>query len=80
MKIGQAVKEHILQLCSERKITVNRLAILSGLTQSTLNNIISGRNNSVTAATIQKICDGLGITHREFYNDPLFDYIEQELR
>ena len=42
MKIGQAVKERILQLCSERKITVNRLAILSGLTQSTLNNIISG--------------------------------------
>ena len=80
MTIGEATVKHIYNLCREQGITINRLAYRSGITQSTLNNIISGRNNSVTAATIQKICDGLGITHREFYNDPLFDYIEQELR
>lgn len=53
MDIGTAVKERILELCSERYITVNKLATISGVTQSTLNNIISGRNNSTTVSTIK---------------------------
>lgn len=70
----------ILNLCASRKITVNRLATLSGVTQSTLNNIISGRNNSATVATIKKLCDGLEITLPEFFNSPEFDDLEQEIK
>ena len=29
---------------------------------------------------LQKLCDGLGITLREFFNDDLFDNIEQEIK
>ena len=43
------------------KISVNRLATISGVTQSTLNNIVGGRNHSVTVSTIKKLCDGLDI-------------------
>ena len=32
-----AVRARILELCAQRGITVNRLATLSGVTQSTLN-------------------------------------------
>lgn len=53
MNIGDAVKERILELCSERNITVNRLGTMSGVTQSTINNIVSGRNNSTTISTIK---------------------------
>lgn len=42
MNIGEAVKERILDLCSERNITINKLGTISGVTQSTINNIISG--------------------------------------
>ena len=45
------VRARILELCAQREITVNRLATLSGVTQSTLNNIVSGRNNSTTVST-----------------------------
>lgn len=62
MAIGAAVRERILELCQERHITVNRLANISGITQSTINNIVSGRNNSATVATIKKIWDGLNIS------------------
>ena len=31
------------------------------VTQSTLNKIVSGRNNSTTVSTVKKLCDGLGI-------------------
>ena len=75
-----AVRARILDLFAQRKITVNRLATLSGVTQSTLNNIVSGRNNSVTVSTIKKLCDGLDISLREFFNVPAFDDLEQEIK
>ena len=75
-----AVRARILNLCAQRKITVNRLATISGVTQSTLNNIVGGRNHSVTVSTIKKLCDGLDISLREFFNVPAFDELEQEIR
>ena len=67
MNVGQAVRERIAELCEEKHITINKLANISGITQSTLNNIMSGRNNSTTISTIQKICDGLEITVTDFF-------------
>jgi transcriptional regulator with XRE-family HTH domain len=80
MTIGEACRQRIRQLCEERNITLNKLAILSGITQSTLNNIVGGRNHSVTVSTLQKICDGLEITIRDFFGTPLFSDLEQEIQ
>lgn len=80
MTIGNAVRKRILDLCHQRGITVNKLASISGLTQSTVNNIVSGRNRSATISTIKKLCDGLDITIQEFFDDPLFSELEQELK
>ena len=80
MIVGEAVRKRILELCDQRKITVNKLCTISGITQSTVNNIISGRNNSVTVSTIKKLCDGLGISIQEFFDSELFDELEPELK
>ena len=80
MLIQQAIQERIIQLCKESGITINRLATISGITQSTLQNITSGRNNSITLSTLKKICDGLDISIKEFFNSPLFDNLEQEIQ
>lgn len=80
MNIGEATKLRIIELCNEHDITVNKMAIISGITQSTLNNIVGGRNNSTTVSTVKKICDGLDITIREFFNSSLFDDLEQEIK
>ena len=80
MNIGTAVKLRILELCKEKNITVNKLATICGITQSTLNNIVGGRNNSATISTIKKICDGLSIHVREFFASSLFDNLEQEIK
>uniref|UniRef100_UPI0040282E6A helix-turn-helix domain-containing protein n=1 Tax=Eubacterium sp. TaxID=142586 RepID=UPI0040282E6A len=80
MNIGEAVKERILQLCVERNITINKLGTISGVTQSTINNIVSGRNNSTTIATIKKLCDGLDITILEFFSSDVFNNLEQEIK
>ena len=80
MNIGEAVKLRILELCAEHKITVNKLSTLCGITQSTLNNIVSGRNNSTPVSTVKKICDGLEITILDFFTSPLFENLEQEIK
>lgn len=80
MSIGVAVKERILELCKERGITINKLGTISGVTQSTINNIVSGRNNSTTIATIKKLCDGLDISVVEFFHSDIFGNLEQEIK
>lgn len=80
MQIGEAVKLRIVELCAKRNMTINKLATISGVTQSTLNNIISGRNNSTTVSTIKKLCDGLDISIIDFFNCDLFTGLEQEIR
>ncbi len=80
MHIGDAVKERIIDLCSKENITINKLATISGITQSTINNITCGRNNSTTISTVKKICDGLEISIKDFFNSPLFDNLEQEIK
>ena len=80
MTVGIAVKERILQLCTERDLSVNKLATISGVTQSTVNNSVSGRNNSATVATVKKLCDGLDISLEEFFHSELFQNLEQEIQ
>lgn len=80
MNIGCAVKLRIIELCDENNITINKLSTLCGITQSTLNNIVSGRNNSTTVSTVKKICDGLNISITEFFSSELFKNLEQEIK
>ena len=78
--IGEAVRGRILELCRERYLSINKLCLLSGVTQSTVNNIVSGRNHSATVTTIKKLCDGLGISIEEFFSSELFQGLDQEVK
>ena len=80
MTIGEAVRLRIIELADKNNITLNKLATISGLTQSTVNNITGGRNNSATISTIKKLCDGLEIDIREFFDSDIFNDLEQEIR
>ena len=80
VNIGDAVKERIIDLCKEHDISINKLSTISGVNQSTLNNIVSGRNKSTTISTIKKICDGLDITIQDFFNSDIFVRLEQEIK
>ncbi len=80
MTLKEAIIQRILNLCDEHGLTINKLSTICGITQSTINNIVNGRNKSTTTSTVKKICDGLGITITEFFDDPLFQGLEQEIK
>jgi len=60
-------------------MTINKLSTICGVTQSTVNNIINTGSNNPTISTIAKICDGLNITLKDFFNADIFLDIEQEI-
>lgn len=67
-------------LCLTRHIRLNTLATLSGVTPSTVYSLIDERRRDVSIITIKKLCDGLEITLKEFFDDQIFDELEQEIR
>lgn len=59
-------KARIRELMAERKWSEYRLAIASGLSQSTVANIFN-RNTTPSIATLESICAGFGITLAQFF-------------
>ena len=80
MRTKEAVAQRILELCSERNLAVNALANISGVSPSTIYSMIHQKSQNPGVVSIKKICDGLEITVREFFDSPLFDETEQEIK
>ena len=76
MRLHEAVARRILEYCKNRDITPNKLCTMSGIIQSTVNSIFSGRSKNPKLATIQYLCEGLGIPLKEFFDSTLFNEIE----
>ena len=80
MTIAEAVVKRLFELCNERNLTVNKISNISGITQSTVSDIVNGTTTNAGIATIKKLCDGFEISIREFFNSELFDDLEQEVK
>ena len=76
----EATRNRILNLCDERKISINKLANICGLPPSSVKNIIYGKSQNPKLLTIKMICDGLEITLAEFFNTDEFNELEQEIK
>ena len=79
MKSREAVVLRILELTEKQKITINNLATISAVPPTILKNIIYGHTENPGIVTVAKLCDGLGITLKEFFSADIFDGLEQEI-
>ncbi len=79
MNISEAVSARILELCKQYNITVNKLSTISGVTQSTVNDIVNKKARNIGIVTIKKLCDGLEISITDFFDTTTFRELEQEL-
>lgn len=78
MTYADAIGKRLLDICKERNISVNKLATLSGITQSTIQDLIKGNSKNPKLKTLHKIAIGLGMTLSELLdfpelNETLFD-------
>ena len=75
MDYDQLYIMRIRSMCQKRGISVNKLATMSGVKQSTLDNIVRGITKNPRVKTLHKIAIAFGMTLSEFLDfDELNDY------
>ncbi len=70
MTYSDVIVKRLNDLCNEREITINKLSTLSGITQSTVENIISGKTKNPKLKTLHKLAVGLDMTVSELLDFP----------
>lgn len=80
MDTYKAVRDRLLELLGEKKMSIHRLATESAVAPSSIKNIIYGKSQNPGVVTIKMLCDGLGITLNEFFDTEKFRELEQEIK
>ena len=75
----ETVRNRIVQLCEEKRLTIHRLSIESAVAPSSIKNILYGKSKNPGVVTIKMLCDGFGISLSEFFNTEEFRSLEQEI-
>lgn len=70
MTYSDAIIKRLTELCIKRGITTNKLATLSGITQSTVENLIKGKTKNPKLKTLHKLAVGLDMTVSELLDFP----------
>lgn len=78
VKIHKAVSDKLTKIMIERGLSVNKLASISCLTQSTVDSLVNGKSKNPKLLTIVRICDELNIKLCDFFEDDLFNEIDRE--
>ena len=73
MNAKDAVAIRIKELCDVHNTNINELAHNINVTPSTIYSMTNSKSMNPGVVSIQKICNGLGISLKEFFNSPLFD-------
>ena len=73
MKAQDTVVERINNLCKEKRMSYYALSYASAVPMTTLMHIVDKTTVNPGVITLSKLCDGLGITLKEFFDTPEFD-------
>ena len=66
MNYSQLYVNRITSICKQRGISINKLAVMSDVKQSTLDNIVRGITKNPGVMTIHKVAVALNMTLSEF--------------
>ncbi len=80
MNAKEAVGLRIQELCAQRDLAINGLAHLCGVSPSTIYSMLNAKSKNPGVVSIQKICDGLEISVRDFFDSPLFENLDPEIK
>ena len=79
MEYSSLYVRRIRELCRQRGITINKLATMSGIKQSTLDNIVRGLTKNPRVMTLHRIALAFNMTLAEFLDfKDLKDYAFDE--
>lgn len=70
MTYSDVIIKRLKDLCAQRGFTVNKLATKSGITQSTVENLMSGKTKNPKLKTLHRLSIGLDMTVSELLDFP----------
>lgn len=79
LNVKQAAAAAFVRLCAERKIAVNELAMISGVTPSTAYSMLDDRRKNISLSTVKKFCDGLNISLGDFFSSEEFENLYHKI-
>ena len=79
-KFHDVLKKRIDTFCDEKEMSYYVLAYKSSLPMSTVIHVLDGASKNPGIFTIMKICDGLGVSLKEFFDTKEFEEIMIESR
>jgi transcriptional regulator with XRE-family HTH domain len=80
MNTYTAVRDRLLELLGEHKMSIHKLATESAVAPSSIKNIIYGKSQNPGIVTIKMLCDGFGITISDFFDTEEFKNLDQEIK
>lgn len=78
MTLTDAVRQRIKNLLKQNNMNIWKLYKLTGVSASTLTYFINQKRGLITMKTLLHICEGFGITLKDFFDDPLFENVEED--
>ena len=78
MNINEATITRIRTLSKAQRLSMYELAYKTWMPPSTVNSIMNGKSKNPGIVNIKKMAEGLGLTIREFFDDDIFDNLEQD--
>lgn len=78
MLLSTAMRQRINNLLKQNNMNIWKLYKATGVPASTLSYFMNGKRELISIKTLLHICEGLGISIKEFFDDPLFDDVEQD--
>ncbi len=72
MKLNEAIVKRIKEVCEQKEISVCEAALNGGKSPSAIYDLVKGRTQCSKVVTIQRFCEGAGITLSEFFDTEYF--------
>ncbi len=78
MKLNDAIRKRIDEVCKEKGSNVCDLSLSGGMSPSAIYDLIKGRTQCSKVITVKRFCEGAGITLSEFFDREYFNDTEEE--
>lgn len=76
MKLYETITEKTKQLLNERGLSNYHLFKRGEIPRSTISAVINAKKQNVTTNTVYQICSTLEISLKEFFDNPIFDIVD----
>lgn len=74
---SELLSERLMTIINDRNLSINRVAVLSGMGQSSVNAIFRGDSASPKIGTLRKIASGLDMSLTELLDFPPYNEVER---